>query len=161
MIDGGYAIDISKIKDEKLAEQLQNYQQYSDSARQARQSIEELRKKLIELYKEMANAPLEEASKQIDRMKKGVNGLEAAEARLQAVQQGGSTQALMNNLLGSGARGDYRLLGGAGYRAVRADNRNKTRFYVSQFQIARRELNETYKNMGNFANMVNNMQQKQ
>ena len=51
MIDGGYAIDISKVKDEKLAEQLQNYQQYSDSARQARQSIEELRKKLIDLYK--------------------------------------------------------------------------------------------------------------
>ena len=126
MIDAGYKIDIETIKDDKLAKAIQDYQQYADAARQASNNVANLNRSLVELYDTWAKAPAEEAEKQIERLSKGINGLEAAEARLDAVSKGGSTHSILDSLLGRSTSGSYSNLGSVGYRAVASENRLKT-----------------------------------
>ena len=55
-----------------------------------------------------------------------IDGLEAAEARLDMVSKGGSTQAAYDALMGNSAAASYANLSGSGFRAFKIDNANKT-----------------------------------
>jgi hypothetical protein len=146
MIDNGYKLDVQTIKDEKLSKAVSEYQQYADAARQAKNTVAELNRSLVELYDTWAKAPAEEAEKQIERLTKGINGLEAAEARLDAVSKGGSTQAQLDKLIGRGTAASYSNLSGAGLRAVKIDNANKTAYYQKAYNNRNWAAQETRNN---------------
>lgn len=150
MIDAGYKIDIETIKDDKLAKAIQDYQQYADAATQASNNVANLNRSLIELYDTWAKAPTEEAEKQIERLTKGIQGLDSAEARLDAVSKGGSTQSIMDSLLGKSTSGNYGLLGKNGFVATAIDNANKTAYYQKAFEQRTLELDRTLKNFKDF-----------
>lgn len=152
MIDSGYIIDIQTIKDEKLAKAIQDYQSYSDSARQAANNVANLNRQLVELYDTWAKAPAEQAEKQIQRLTKGINGLEAAEARIDAISKGGSTQFQLDKLLGKSTSGNYSNLGGAGFSAFASNNASKTAYYQKAFEQRTTELNRTIQNFRDFQN---------
>ena len=135
MINSGYTIDIETIKDEKLATAIQDYQNYHDSAVQAKNAIAELTRNLVELYATWAQSPAEEAEKQIERLTNGINGLTAAESRLDAISKGGSTAKQLDDILGKSTNNDYTNTSDYSLNAARADNRNKTQYYEKQFQV--------------------------
>ena len=158
MIDAGYVINIETIKDSNLSTAISNYQQYADSARQAENNVENLQRSLIELYSTWAKAPAEEAEKQIERLTKGLQGLDAASARLEAIGKGGSTQSILDRLLGkgNGKGSQYNNLGGAGFAAFAQDNANKTAYYKKAWEESLKALSRVKDNYTDYINYESN-----
>jgi hypothetical protein len=131
LIDNGYDIRIDTIKDENLHTALQDYMGYLDSSRDAEKTIQDLHNQLIDLFATWAKAPLEEAEKQISKIEHQISmvekQLQKVESTLAGIRKGGSTLAALEGGANPAtlAGGGYKLLGGAAYRAFRANNKRK------------------------------------
>lgn len=159
MIDNGYMISIDTIKDQNLANQIKEYQNYVEAARSCKKTVRDLNNQMVDLYSTMANAPLEEAQKQISKIEKQ---LQAVQIRLEGIRQGGST---LNSFYGgynsrTAASGSYKLLGGAAYRAFKAQNSRKTALMGAKAGVWGQAAGRVMQNQGKFQAIQQNLIQQ-
>ena len=83
--------DAGKARYDLISEYQDYYDKYMDCINAAR----ELRAEQVEVFKQWADMPTETAEKKIEKLEQSFNGLTAIEARLDAADLGGSTQAAL------------------------------------------------------------------
>ena len=81
-------MDTSTDYNKNLADAIQKYQDYIESATDCKQTIQELKNEQMELWEEIINIPIEEAESKIDRLEKKIKGLENASS---TIADGGSS----------------------------------------------------------------------
>ena len=81
-------MDTSTDYNKNLADAIQKYQDYIESATDCKQTIQELKNEQMELWEEIINIPIEEAESKIDRLEKKLKGLESASS---TIADGGSS----------------------------------------------------------------------
>ena len=74
---------------------ISEYQDYYDKYIDCINAVRELRAEQVEVFKQWADMPTETAEKKIEKLEQSFNGLTAIEARLEAADLGGSTQAAL------------------------------------------------------------------
>ena len=81
-------MDTSTDYNKNLADAIQKYQDYIESATDCKQTIQELKNEQMELWEEIINIPIEESESKIDRLEKKIKGLENASS---TIADGGSS----------------------------------------------------------------------
>lgn len=99
-LKAGGKIDISRYG-EKVQTAIKDVQTWYDKSVDCRYAVQDLNSTLLDYQEALANLPLEEASQKIEKLNRGLKGLEAISSRLSAASKGGSVQAQLNSFMGT------------------------------------------------------------
>lgn len=137
-------MDTSTDYNKNLADAIQKYQDYIESATDCKQTIQELKNEQMELWEEIINIPIEEAESKIDRLEKKIKGLENASS---TIADGGS----------SVSRYAYQIEADTGLKSARKklENANKKKSDASkQLKSKEKELNSSKSDTKNAINSL-------
>lgn len=137
-------MDTSTDYNKNLADAIQKYQDYIESATDCKQTIQELKNEQMELWEEIINIPIEEAESKIDRLEKKIKGLENASS---TIADGGS----------SISRYAYQIEVDTGLKSARKklENANKKKSDVSKkMKSNKRELKSSKNDTKNAINSL-------
>lgn len=137
-------MDTSTDYNKNLADAIQKYQDYMESATDCKQTIQELKNEQMELWEEIINIPIEEAESKIDRLEKKLKGLESASS---TIADGGS----------SISRYAYQIESDTGLKSARKklENANKKKSDASkQLKSKEKELNSSKSDTKNAINSL-------
>lgn len=137
-------MDTSTDYNKNLADAIQKYQDYIESATDCKQTIQELKNEQMELWEEIINIPIEEAESKIDRLEKKLKGLESASS---TIADGGS----------SISRYAYQIEADTGLKSARKklENANKKKSDASkQLKSKEKELNSSKSDTKNAINSL-------
>lgn len=126
-------MDTSTDYNKNLADAIQKYQDYMESATDCKQTIQELKNEQMELWEEIINIPIEEAESKIERLEKKLKGLESASS---TIADGGS----------SISRYAYQIEADTGLKSARKklENANKKKSDASKkMKSKEKELNSS------------------
>lgn len=99
---GDYKIEDLAESNSELSKTISQYENWHIKAEECKNTISELKQTQLDLFKDLMNAPLEEASKKIDKLTASYQGLEAVQSRLNVGQTGESAINQMKNIMSEG-----------------------------------------------------------
>lgn len=137
-------MDTSTDYNKNLADAIQKYQDYIESATDCKQTIQELKNEQMELWEEIINIPIEEAESKIDRLEKKIKELQGASS---TIADGGS----------SISRYAYQIEADTGLKSARKklENANKKKADASkQLKSKEKELNSSKNDTKNAINSL-------